>query len=119
MYKCKDCEKEFKFAKKATERHGLSRGLQERIWLCPHCDSHNFERLPEYYCKNCGMKLSDARDYCSAACKKKGEAAYKQEAERRERLKRDPLILAIKEVEEYNKATGKRLTYGEYFGGKR
>lgn len=119
MYKCKDCEKEFRFAKRATERHGISGERQERIWLCPYCESHHFEKLPEHYCKNCGIKLNDARDYCSAACRKKGEAAYMREAERRRQLNHDPLILAIREVEAYNKLTGKRLTYGEYFGGKR
>ncbi len=119
MYKCKDCEKEFRFPKKTFEKHGLPHAPYEEIWLCPHCGSHSFIKLPEFHCRYCGIKLSDERDYCSTACRKNGEAAYARQAQRREMLDRDPLIIAIREVEEYNRATGKRLSYGEYFAGRR
>ena len=119
MYKCLDCEKEFKYPKRAAERHKLKGFPLEKIWLCPHCESNLFEKQPEYYCKNCGAKLSARGDYCSLSCRKKGEAAYKRQAELKEQLEHNPLILAIREVEAHNKATGKKISYGKYFGGER
>lgn len=119
MYKCKDCEKEFRFPKKIFEQHGLANSPFEELRLCPFCESHLIFKVEQRHCHYCGAPLKGDKDYCSPECERKGEKAYAEQARRKERLLRDPLMVAVREVEAYNKATGKRLSYGEYFAGRR
>ena len=119
MYKCQDCGREFPYPRKTFETHSLPHAPYEEIRLCPFCASHNFHRVEQNYCHYCGIKIKQGEDYCSHACRKKGEAAYQRQAELKERYYRNPLIVAVREVDEYNKATGKHLSYGEYFSGRR
>ena len=119
MYNCKDCGREFLYPKKATEHHGLRLGPYEQIRLCPFCNSDNFIKEEPSYCRYCGARVKKGEEYCSPACEKKGREAWDREAQLKESRNHDPLILAIREVAEYNKKTGKRLSYGEYFSGKR
>lgn len=119
MYNCKDCGKEFLYPKKTAERHGLKSPPYEEIRLCPFCNSGNFEREEASYCRYCGARVKKGTEYCSAACEKKGREAWARQALKKEKYIHDPLVIAVREVEEYNKRTGKRLSYGEYFSGKR
>ena len=119
MYKCQDCKKEFPFPKKTFETHGLPHEPYEEIKLCPFCDSHNFEKIEENYCHYCGIKIKSDENYCSPSCRKRGEEAYKRQAALKDKYNHNPIVMAVREVEEYNKATGKRLSYGEYFSGRR
>ena len=119
MYKCKDCGKEFLYPRKTAERHGLKVGPYEQIRLCPFCSSDRFEKIEPKYCRYCGMKVKGNEEYCSPACEKKGREAWARQAEKKENYKHDPIVLAVREVEEYNRRTGKKISYGEYFSGKR
>lgn len=119
MYKCKDCEKEFETPRKIFEKHGLTAAPYEEIRVCPFCSSHLFSKVEKRYCHYCGARVRGSKDYCSPECERKGIKAYAAQAERKKRLARDPIMLAVREVAEYNKATGKRLSYGEYFAGRR
>ncbi len=119
MYKCKDCRKEFRVPKKIFEKHGQQNAPFEELLVCPFCNSHLFFKAENRYCHYCGIRVRSGRDYCSAECEQKGIKAYRAQAERKEKLSRNPLMVAIREVEAYNKATGKRLSYGEYIAGRR
>lgn len=119
MYKCQDCGKEFPFPLKTQETHSLQYGPYEQIRLCPYCKSHNFLKVENNYCRYCGMKIATDRQYCSASCKKKGEIAYEREKKAKENYVKNPLIVAVRQVEEHNRKTGKKLSYGEYFAGRR
>lgn len=119
MYNCKDCGREFLYPRKVIERHGLAHGPFEEIRLCPFCSSDNFEREEPSYCRYCGARVKRGEEYCSPACEKKGREAWARQARLKEKYNQDPLVLATREVAEYNKRTGKRLSYGEYFSGKR
>lgn len=119
MYKCQDCQKEFKFPRKTKETHSLPFGPYEEIRLCPFCASHLIIELPEHYCRYCGAKVKAGQDYCSSACRKKGEAAYKRQEENKIWLHNNPVSQILREVAEYNKKNGKNLSYGEYVSGRR
>ncbi len=119
MYKCQDCQKEFRYPKRETETHSLPFGPYEQIRLCPFCNSHNFIKIEEHYCKYCGIRVKSGKDYCSAACKKKGEAAYKRQEENKQWLHNNPISEILREVAEHNRKTGKNISYGEYVSGRR
>lgn len=119
MYYCENCRKEFFYARVYHERQGGANGGYERFLLCPFCNSTNFSQIKGEYCSYCGMPLRQAgRKYCSASCKKNGERLYEKEQERLSKRKTDRLILSITEVADYNKRTGNRLSYGQYFALK-
>ena len=115
MYYCQDCEKEFRKLKVIIETHDLPSGPYEKYLVCPHCHSTNVKEKPAKYCGCCGARMSGDGDYCSAACKKRGEYLWAKERSQKERWEKHPLNLAIKEVERYNKEHGTNLSYGQYF----
>ena len=117
MYYCKNCRKEFEFAKIYFEKQGEN--AFEKFLLCPYCDSTDFFEQKGCYCRYCGVRLRvRGREYCSYSCRKKGEELFAKELKRNERNKADILTNAIKEVDAYNKRTNCRLSYGQYFALK-
>jgi DNA-directed RNA polymerase subunit RPC12/RpoP len=119
VYKCKDCEKEFKIPKKISERQGLKSEPYEEMRVCPFCESHLIFKVEPRYCHYCGARVRGEKDYCCAECERKGIRAYRAQERRREEMAKHPLMQAVREVDTYNKRTGKRLSYGEYFAGRR
>lgn len=119
MYYCQDCEKQFKNKKIITETHGLACEPYETLEVCPFCHGVNVKKLPVKYCMCCGARMTGTGDYCSAACRRRGEYLWAKQRSQKEKWDRHPLNLAIKEVEKYNKENGKNLSYGQYFAGVR
>ena len=118
MYACKDCKKIFKKYKTVTETHSLPDSPFEEFAICPFCDGKHIIILQVQHCKCCGARMYGKEDYCSDACKRRGEYLYALERKRKADWHAHPLYLAIKEVEEYNKRTGSNLSYGQYFALK-
>lgn len=114
MYRCQDCKAEFEYVEVVFERHGLDTPPYERIRLCPYCHSDHYEEIRNTHCRCCGSKLRVPGEYCSEDCRKAGEKLWERQRTREERRQASPLILAIKETEEYNKAHGTKLSYGQY-----
>ena len=119
MYYCQDCERTFKRLKRITETHSLPNEPYEHFFVCPFCKSANVKKKPVRHCKCCGARMYKEGDYCSAACRRRGEYLWETERRRKKEWEQHPLRLAIKEVEDYNKQTGKNLSYGQYFAGVR
>ncbi len=118
MYACKDCKKTFKKYKTVTETHSLPDTPFEEIPACPFCGGRQIMILEVQHCKCCGARMYGKKDYCSEACRRRGEYLYALERKRRAAWLQHPLYLAIKEVEEYNRKTGRKLSYGQYFALK-
>ena len=119
MYYCKNCRKEFFYARVYNQWQGGENGGYERFLLCPFCNSTDFFEKRGEYCSYCGMPLKlPGRKYCSVSCQKNGERLYEKEQKRKEKRKSDGLITSITEVADYNKRTGNRLSYGQYFALK-
>jgi len=119
VYYCQDCKKQFKNKIIIIETHSLPSEPYERFEGCPHCKSTNVKKIPVKNCMCCGARMRGEGDYCSEACRKRGEYLWAKERSERERWAKHPLNLAIQEVERYNKETGKKLSYGQYFAGVR
>lgn len=119
MYYCTNCKKEFMFAKVYYERAGTGVTDYERFLLCPHCDSNEFYEKKGGYCRCCGIKIRlPSREYCSESCRKNGERLWQRQKERQMGQFVDPLVLAVKEVDDYNKSKGCKLSYGQYYALK-
>lgn len=115
MYLCTQCGCEFKNPVKLTEKHNLDNPPYENIYVCPICKSTNFEKEKVYHCRCCGAKLSgDNKDYCSPACKKKGEQLWLKEIKRKKLLADSSVYSLVREVENYNKNNGTKYSYGQY-----
>ncbi len=120
MYICQDCEKEFNLPEKIFEKHGLTERPFEAISVCPECGSSKITQKVFSHCRCCGAKLRDgSREYCDSTCRRRGEKMWADQRKRLKEREKNPLILAIREVEAYNKANGSRLSYGQYFSGRR
>lgn len=115
MYCCRECGYEFKNPVKLTERHNLDTPPFESIYVCPVCNSCDFEEKPVYYCSCCGAKLGQGKtDYCSEACKSKGEKLWQKELKRKKLLSDSSLYSLVREVEKYNHKNGTKYSYGQY-----
>lgn len=118
-YHCNDCGKDFDYLKIVTETHGFESGPYERFKLCPFCNSTHYEEVKGNYCKCCGRSLGNSeREYCNASCRRTGEKLYKKQREKKEKEKTDKMFCSVREVDDYNRRTGKNLSYGQYFAMK-
>ena len=119
MYHCKNCRKEFEFAKIYFEKDMQKPDTYEKFLLCPFCESTDFFEKKGLYCRYCSAKLTGSnKEYCSTACRKRGERMFKFEIMKNEKRKTDILFSAITEVNNYNKRTGCSLSYGQYYALK-
>ncbi len=115
MYICLECGCEFDKPAKLTETHSLTNPPYETIYTCPKCKSTDFETKKIRHCHCCGAKiLNGNEEYCSEACKIKGEKLWLKEAKRKNLLYSSELFNLVRETEEYNKLNNTRLSYGEY-----
>lgn len=118
MYYCQDCKKKFEHFKKVYETHGLDCPPYEIFYVCPHCGSAHIKKIERYYCKCCGARIFKPTDYCSPACKKRGEYLWEMQRKRKKELLESPIYKAVREIEAYNRENGTNLSYGQYFARK-
>ena len=115
MYYCNNYENKFEKPKRTFETHGLSSPPFEVFYLCPFCDSTNFKEVETKYCRCCGARIKNsATGYCSTECKKTGEKLRLAEYKKTKQLAESPLIMLIREVDNYNKIHKTKYSYGQY-----
>ena len=115
MYRCKDCNRKFEIPKKVIETHGQTAPPFEVFYLCPFCNSTNFEKIIVGYCRCCGRRLNKPSDYyCSESCRLNAIKLKRKEELRKQALIRNPLSILIKEVEDYNNEHKTKYSYGQY-----
>lgn len=115
MYYCSDCKKEFLKPIKKYETHGLNHPPYEAFYVCPFCNSTNYNENKAKYCKCCGARLKTQQiNYCSDKCKINYEKLKREEYKRHKKLVDSPLVKLIKEVEGFNKQNGTKYSYGQY-----
>ena len=115
MFYCRNCGGEFVTPKKSYETHCFSDTPFEVLYLCPLCKNGNFYEKSTAHCRCCGSKLPvGADEYCSDACKVKGERLWKKELKKRQNSLMSPLSLIVKECNKYNALNGTRYSYGQY-----
>ncbi len=115
MYYCEDCGAEFSLPKTFYESHGFTSPPYESVTVCPFCNSSSFKEIVSH-CRCCGAKLSLKRfgEYCSAACKAKGEKLWQKQRNRLIYELNNPINRMIREINNYNKINGTDLSYGQY-----
>lgn len=115
MYYCPECGTNFEKPDKKYCKHNLSSPPYEKIYCCPKCNSESFFEKTTTHCRCCGAKLKKgAFEYCSDACKKKGEKLWIREIKRRNLLINNPINKIVHELEIYNKINGTNYSYGQY-----
>lgn len=118
MYKCKKCETVFNYCDMFESRlyPTVAKGAVKQ--LCPACNSEDVFYYEGTYCGCCGMPIAPNLDYCSDSCRRMAAELYEREERRRKIIQGFELTAAIREVDDYNKANGTRLSYGKYFSLK-
>lgn len=115
MYYCHDCGSHFEKPCKTYSTHSFTSPPYEKIYCCPSCKSESISEKNTTHCRCCGAKLRrGAVEYCSDACKNKGEKLWKKEIKRRQLSSSNPINLIMRELESYNKAHGTNYSYGQY-----
>lgn len=115
MYICLKCNNEFETPIKITETHSLPNPPYEAVYVCPNCKSTDYEKKKAKHCHCCGAKILNSNsDYCSDACKIKGEKLWLKEAMNKNLLISSPIYCLIREVNEYNIANKTNYSYGQY-----
>lgn len=115
MYICHDCQYEFNRPAKTKEKHALSTPPFEVVCVCPRCLSTNYRLAKSDFCRCCGAKLKNGQsDYCSEACKKRGEKLWESELKRKKLLADNPIFEIVRQKDAYNKAHHTNLSYGQF-----
>lgn len=116
MYYCSACGGEFEYARVYFEPRPKG---NERLLLCPFCDSMDFHEKRGEYCSYCGRKVPvSGNRFCSDSCKSAGERLFLRQKEQEEKRRKSPLYKAVTEVDNYNKLHGCTLSYGQYYALK-
>lgn len=118
MYCCKDCGKKFEKPKIMYDEHGFKSPPYEKYYVCPVCKSENFSEKQVNHCKCCGARISEGKEYCDSTCRNRGERMWRLQSLRNEKNNKNPVVLAVREVEEYNRIHNTELSYGQYFARK-
>ena len=115
MYYCKNCNTTFETPQKIYEQHGFSSPPYEALYVCPFCSSTDFYIMQKNHCRLCGALLKIGQNqYCSSACRNKGEKLWLRQMQRRNAEYESPINQIIRELENYNKENGIKLSYGQY-----
>lgn len=115
MYHCKECGKKFERPKIVKETHNLNGPPFEKFALCPFCNSTNFNEIIIKHCHCCGARLKPHQiEFCSDECKITAEKLRLEEYKRLKKLNENPLVIMIKEVDEYNATHNTKFSYGQY-----
>lgn len=118
MYKCKKCETVFNYCDMFDSRLYPNVPYGTARQFCPTCKSTEVSHYDGTYCGCCGMPISHNLDYCSDSCRKMAAELYEREERRRKIIQDFELSAAIREVDDYNRENGTRLSYGKYFSLK-
>lgn len=115
MYICLECGYRFEYPLQLKEKHDFSNPPYEKIWVCPRCQSGNFEKREIKYCRACGARLSgDKTDYCTEACKNNAKKLWRKEIARKKRLSDSDIFRIVREIDSYNHNNKRKLSYGQY-----
>lgn len=114
MLICSDCGNEFEKPATHTETHSLDTPPFEERVCCPFCKSSNIREKNTTHCRCCGAKLREREEYCSEACRRKGEAMWHRERILHRLFLANPISRIVREAEQYNKAHGTSYSYGQY-----
>ena len=92
MYYCNNCSLKFDTPKKITETHSLHSPPYDYFYVCPLCNSSSFYEKKVTHCRCCGAKLkTEGTEYCSDACRKKGEKYWLKQKLRNEAELESPI----------------------------
>lgn len=114
MLICSDCGSQFEKPDTYRETHGFNSPPFEEKRCCPFCKSTNIHEKNLTHCRCCGAKLTDGGEYCSEACRRRGEEMWRRQRRMRRLAKANPISRIVREVEEYNRAHGTDYSYGKY-----
>ena len=115
MYECQDCGHHFKFFVQDSEKHGLNTPPYEKYGKCPVCSSGYIREVKVAHCRYCGARLPAGKtDYCNEDCRTRGNELWKREAIRKNLRNTDPLVIMMKQTEEYNRIHGTNYSYGQF-----
>ncbi len=115
MFYCLNCGGEFEKADTIYHTHSLINPPFEPQDVCPYCKSDNIKTKETKHCRCCGAKITDGeKEYCSSACKKRGEELWRREANRRIASRNSPINKILRELNEYNKENNTKYSYGQY-----
>lgn len=114
MLICSDCGSQFEKPDTYRETHGFNSPPFEEKRCCPFCKSTNIHEKNLTHCRCCGAKLTDGGEYCSEACRRRGEEMWRRQRRMRRLAKANPISRIAREVDEYNRAHGTDYSYGKY-----
>ncbi len=115
MFYCKICGYNFEQPSAVYENHGFLSPPYEKLYVCPNCKSDCISERFFSHCRCCGARLTtEDSEYCSEACKIRGERLRRLEEKRRRRFSESPLNMLVREVEEYNLKNNTNYSYGQY-----
>ncbi len=118
MYKCKKCDAVFNYCDIFMERfypNVLPSAVRKH---CPSCKSDRVTLYDGKYCACCGVAIDEWQEYCSAECEHTAKILREREEKRKRLVRSLEISVAVREVENYNREHGTRLSYGEYFAKK-
>ncbi len=118
MYKCKKCGAVFNCYDIFMERYYPSVMPSVPAKHCPSCKSEKVTVYDGKYCACCGIVIDEWQEYCSAECEHTAKLLQEREEKRKRLVRSFEISLAVREVEDYNREHGTRLSYGEYFAKK-
>lgn len=115
MYYCKECGREFEAPQRIYEMHGQSYTPYETLYICPFCRSTEFSKKESTHCRMCGARLKNgAKEYCSEACKIKGEKLWLKQSIKNRMMLESPINKILREKNAYNFKNGTNYSYGQY-----
>lgn len=118
MFYCENCESYFDSPLIIRESHGAPEPYYEEREVCPSCEGNNYKVIYSGYCRCCGRKIPNTREYCNESCRKAGEEMWLKQMRRQASKKSDPMYITLAEIDLYNKKHGTRLSYGQYIAMK-
>jgi len=118
MFFCNSCKSDFDKPLLIKESHGAPPPYFEEREVCPNCESQDYIIIYSGYCRCCGRKIPNTREYCNESCRKAGEEMWLRQHHRQAQREKDPMYITLKEIDLYNKEHGTRLTYGQYIALK-
>lgn len=118
MFKCKKCGAVFNSCDTFMERYYPTVLPVSGHKHCPECKSDRVGLYEGKFCACCGIRIEEWQEYCSPDCERLAKILKEREEKRKKLVRSFELSLAVREVEDYNRTHGTRLSYGEYFAKK-
>ncbi len=114
MFYCNNCRSYFDVPFIIKESQGAPPPYCEESEVCPSCQSSDYKATYSGYCRCCGRKIPNTREYCNETCRKAGEEMWVRQRQRQEDRKKDPMYITLAQIDLYNKKHGTNLSYGQY-----